>query len=78
MNARNDEAARTVDPRPPLEDFQLVHATLRHEFTRSMSALLGVHNVFDKRTFIPVLFGYNSDDYRVPGRNVSLQLEVGF
>ncbi len=82
MNLRwesyRDRVRPRTDPRPPLEDFQLVHATLRHELTRSVSALLAMHNVFDRRTFIPVLFANNSDDYRLPGRNVSLQLEARF
>ena len=36
------------------------------------------HNLLNERTYVPVLSGSNSDDYELPGRNVSLQLEVRF
>lgn len=73
-----DRVRPATDPRPPLDDFQLVHFTLRHEINRSMSAQIAVHNLFDKRTYVPVLSGANSDDYQLPARNLSLQLEVRF
>jgi outer membrane receptor for ferrienterochelin and colicins len=73
-----DIARPANDPRPALQDFQLVHATVRHEFNRNISALFAVHNLFDKRTYIPVLSGANMDDYQLAPRNLSLQVEVRF
>ena len=66
------------DPRPALDDFQIVNTTLRYDASRSISLLLAAHNLFDKRSYVPVLSPSNSNDYQLLGRNLSLQMEVRF
>ncbi|MBL8516627.1 MAG: TonB-dependent receptor [Betaproteobacteria bacterium] len=73
-----DRVRPANDPRPALEDIQLAHATLRHEYSRSVSLMLAVHNLADRRTWVPTLSGANNDDYRLGPRQVFAQVEVRF
>jgi len=66
------------DPRPALEDFRLVHTTLRYDATPNLSLLLAAHNLLNERAYIPVLLPTNAEDQKLPERNVSVQVEYRF
>ena len=40
--------------------------------------LLAAHNLFNKRSYVPVLSPANSNDYQLLERNLSVQVEVRF
>ena len=66
------------DKRPPLEDFQLVHLNLRHELNSQTSIQFGVHNLFNNRSYVPLIESSASTDFRLPERSLALQMEYRF
>lgn len=66
------------DRRPPLEDFRLVHATVRYAATPQTTLMLAAHNLLDSRAWMPVLGNGNVEDFRLAGRSLSLHLEHRF
>jgi len=73
-----DRVRPANDARPPLEDFRIVHTTLRYDATKNLSLLLAAHNLTNERAYIPVLLPTNSEDQKIPERNVSFQVEYRF
>ena len=66
------------DTRPPLEDFRLVHTTLRYDATAHMTLLLAAHNLLNNRAYVPTLFPTNAEDVKLSERNISFQVEYRF
>lgn len=73
-----DRLRAATDKRAPLDDFQLVHLTVRHQINRQASLQFGVHNLLNNRSYVPVLGDANGADFQLPERSLSLQLEYRF
>lgn len=66
------------DRRPPLEDFKLVHASVRYAVTPQSTLMLSAHNLLDSRAYLPVLGSGNTEDFQLIGRSLSIHLEHRF
>jgi iron complex outermembrane receptor protein len=78
MESYWDRTRLPNDTRPPLEDFRLVHTTLRFDATNRLTLLLSAHNLLNERAYVPTLFPTNAEDVRLPERNISFQVEYRF
>jgi iron complex outermembrane receptor protein len=66
------------DLRPPLANYGLFHLTAQHEVDNHLRFQVVVHNVFDKRVYIPLLGRDNPVDQQLPKRSLAAQVVYRF
>jgi outer membrane receptor for ferrienterochelin and colicins len=68
----------TGDLRPELPDYSLFHITAQHDFDSRLRFQIAVHNLLDKRVYVPVLGPGNRLDHELPRRGFAAQVVYRF